>query len=378
MAGREAAVLNYIKAELWKALRHRIFWGTTIFLVLCTALFGFLMHSADYVELVGGVSVTMLTGMLVVPLLVQVVDGGRGETMKNEISFGLSRGGIYGGKLLSGLLLGLGLCAVLLVGLLGICAPLLPHGDPEAETVAFPNCPVMESIRPLSPQTLCGTAVILGALAAAVDTAVCALAQGARRAVVVCPSANVRQKFVREQMELAKEHGIEILTDVVPVETVPGGLLLHGRAGIQMTLPCDSIWSALPDQSVIAAVAAGRRDAVELDRRLRGDNAVLEPTPAAIPVSADKVLARTGYYRDQMQEPVLNTLEDAVAEASRCLNCGCGEGCQLCKTICTDFAPYVSDTDEMAIDRSQCVACGMCFNRCPNGNIEMCSTGRKI
>ena len=78
MAGREAAVLNYIKAELWKALRHRIFWGTTIFLVLCTALFGFLMHSADYVELVCGVSVTMLTGMLVVPLLVQVVDGGRG------------------------------------------------------------------------------------------------------------------------------------------------------------------------------------------------------------------------------------------------------------------------------------------------------------
>ncbi|HJB99548.1 MAG TPA: NAD(P)-binding protein [Candidatus Flavonifractor merdavium] len=248
----------------------------------------------------------------------------------------------------------------------------------EAETVAFPNCPVMESIRPLSPQTLCGTAVILGPLAAAVDTAVCALAQGARRAVVVCPSANVRQKFVREQMELAKEHGIEILTDVVPVEAVPGGLLLHGRASIQMTLPCDSIWSALPVQSVIAAVAAGRRDAVELDRRLRGDNAVLEPTPAAIPVSADKVLARTGYYRDQMQEPVLNTLEDAVAEASRCLNCGCGEGCQLCKTICTDFAPYVSDTDEMAIDRSQCVACGMCFNRCPNGNIEMCSTGRKI
>lgn len=137
MAGREAAVLNYIKAELWKALRHRIFWGTTIFLVLCTALFGVLMNSADYVELVGGVSVTMLTGMLVVPLLVQVVDGGRGETMKNEISFGLSRGGIYGGKLLSGLLLGLGLCAVLLVGLLGICAPLLPHGDPEAETVAL-------------------------------------------------------------------------------------------------------------------------------------------------------------------------------------------------------------------------------------------------
>ena len=81
------------------------------------------MHSANYVELVGGISVTMLTGVLVVPLLVQVVDGSRGETLKNEVSFGLSRGRLYSGKLLSGLLLGLGLCAVLLIGLLGVGFP---------------------------------------------------------------------------------------------------------------------------------------------------------------------------------------------------------------------------------------------------------------
>lgn len=130
-------MLNYIKAELWKALHHRLTWGMTLFLGLCTALFGFLMNSADYTELVGGVSVTMLTGMLVVPLLVQVIDGSRGETLKNEISFGLGRGRIYGGKLLAGLLLGLGLCAILLGGLLGVCFPLLPHDDPEGEVVAL-------------------------------------------------------------------------------------------------------------------------------------------------------------------------------------------------------------------------------------------------
>ena len=130
-------MLNYIKAELWKAFRHRIFWGTAWFLILCTALFGFLMHSANYVELVGGISVTMLPGMLVVPLLVQVVDGSRGETLKNEVSFGLSRGRLYSGKLLSGLLLGLGLCAVLLIGLLGVGFPFLPHDDPEGEVVAL-------------------------------------------------------------------------------------------------------------------------------------------------------------------------------------------------------------------------------------------------
>ena len=48
------------------------------------------------------------------------------------------------------------------------------------------------------------------------------------------------------------------------------------------------------------------------------------------------------------------TEEEAVAEASRCLNCGCGEGCQLCKTICCDFAPYISDVDKLSIDKDEC------------------------
>jgi len=72
------------------------------------------------------------------------------------------------------------------------------------------------------------------------------------------------------------------------------------------------------------------------------------------------------------------TEEEAVREASRCLNCGCGEGCQLCKTICTDFAPEISDVDTMRIRSEKCVACGMCFNRCPNGNIEMVNLGYTV
>ena len=72
------------------------------------------------------------------------------------------------------------------------------------------------------------------------------------------------------------------------------------------------------------------------------------------------------------------TEAEALKEASRCLNCGCGEGCQLCKTICTDFAPEIIDTDTMYIRSAECVACGMCFNRCPNGNIEMVNLGQKV
>ena len=130
-------MLNYIRAELWKALHSRLARGLALFLAACAALFGVGMGlEADYAILVSGASVTMLTGMVAAPLLVQVVDGNRGATLKNELSFGLSRGRIYGGKLLAGLLLGLGLCALLLGGLLGIGWFTLPHIDPAAERTA--------------------------------------------------------------------------------------------------------------------------------------------------------------------------------------------------------------------------------------------------
>ena len=62
-----------------------------------------------------------------------------------------------------------------------------------------------------------------------------------------------------------------------------------------------------------------------------------------------------------------------AAEAESCLNCGCGEGCALCKKICCVFAPDISGLDTLSIDRERCVACSMCFNRCPNKNIRMVS-----
>ena len=92
-------------------------------------------------------------------------------------------------------------------------------------------------------------------------------------------------------------------------------------------------------------------------------------------VSASDLL---GLGQADRQIEVTLTEEEALAEAGRCLNCGCGEGCQLCKTICTDFAPFIEGVDRMCIDKEECVACGMCFNRCPNHNIEMVNTHQKV
>ena len=148
-------------------------------------------------------------------------------------------------------------------------------------------------------------------------------------------------------------------------------------------------------RNVISAISAGKNAAAAMDAAIRGEGATLAPIGAVKTVNAEKVRQRTGYLKRDINPVKLDrsaeerkadfeaysrvmTEAEAIKEASRCLNCGCGEGCQLCKTICTDFAPEVADTDTMHIRKEACVACGMCFNRCPNGNIEMVNLGYTV
>ena len=145
---------------------------------------------------------------------------------------------------------------------------------------------------------------------------------------------------------------------------------------------------AVEVRTVIAAIADGKKAACSIDRFLAGDKAVLQYEPEYPVVSKEAVLKRAGYFKDEGAidlltmdggerikgfENYVRTLTDAEAkaEASRCLNCGCGEGCGLCASICKEFAIHLSAPDTWEIDKEECVACGMCYNRCPNKNIEM-------
>ena len=152
---------------------------------------------------------------------------------------------------------------------------------------------------------------------------------------------------------------------------------------------------AVEVRNIISAIADGRRAAFSIDSTLTGGNPTVENVGEYPVVSADAVLRRNPYFTDDAAinletedgaarvknfKPFRRvfTEDEAVAEASRCLKCGCGEGCQLCKTICTDFAPMIVEADTVQINKDKCVACGMCYNRCPNGNIEMIDTHEKV
>ena len=140
--------------------------------------------------------------------------------------------------------------------------------------------------------------------------------------------------------------------------------------------------------TVIAAIADGKRAACSIDRFIADSAAILDDEPEYPVVSKEAVLKRSGYFKDEEgtnlytmdgsrrvenYNTYLRTLtdEEAAREASRCLNCGCGEGCGLCASICSEFAIHLKAPDQWEINSEECVACGMCYNRCPNKNIEM-------
>jgi NAD-dependent dihydropyrimidine dehydrogenase PreA subunit len=146
--------------------------------------------------------------------------------------------------------------------------------------------------------------------------------------------------------------------------------------------------AAIGTDSVIAAVASGRRAAVSIDRFLSNENALLTYDPVLTEISREQVLARTPEVQRELRvqasmrpaderkrdfEVYAATMseDEAVREANRCLSCGCGAGCGLCARICSNFAVDAETADGFAIDEEKCVACGMCFRRCPNQNIEM-------
>ena len=276
------------------------------------------------------------------------------------------------------------------------------------------------------------TVAVIGKGFAAMDAARTAIRLGAKKVNLLWSGAYGKGSADQETLALAQEEGVVLLDNAAVTAITDAGVSLE-RGGIAMNIPCtqviltndyvadaavlgdvetkngflkiangktsiDGVYAggnAVRSANVITAIAAGKNAAAVIDKDIRGEAATLEGVPATKTVNPEIVRQRTGYLKKDAGKLNLNapaaeriagfdiservmTEEEAQKEASRCLNCGCGEGCQLCKTICTDFAPEIIDADTMHIRKEECVACGMCFNRCPNGNIEMVNLGHTV
>lgn len=257
---------------------------------------------------------------------------------------------------------------------------------------------------------LSGSVAVIGMNWPAIDAARAAVRLGAQEVTLLAPAALPSRSAYREALTLAREEGVSILENA-RVTRITENSVEFTVNGAKMCLACDAavlenIYTAqeltgenviLPGRitNIISAITAGKNAAAQLDRLVRGEQATLSPIAAVKTVHPEAVRRRSGYLKKDPNVLRLNapaserktsfapyervmTEAEAQKEAARCLNCGCGEGCQLCKTICTDFAPDIAADDTMQICKDDCAACGMCYNRCPNGNIEMVNLGEKV
>ena len=134
-------MLNYIRAELYKAT-HRLYTWIMLGLILLGEGFMFIIwfdqrQYMTFYDAVHVVGMMMVLGFIATFFTCDIVFAGQHQngTLKNEVSFGLSRGKIYLGKFITMTILSLAAMVIALGVYLGVCRVILP--DYTAADVAY-------------------------------------------------------------------------------------------------------------------------------------------------------------------------------------------------------------------------------------------------
>jgi len=130
-------MFNYIRAECYKVLRRKYTYVTLAIMLALEGFFvaGFAFHNAHSLPTPFSGAVTFIVDLGAIGFCTCLLTGDmvfaaqyKNSTLKNEVSFGLSRARIYLGKLIAQTLLSI-VYMVIMVGLfVGVCAIALPHG----------------------------------------------------------------------------------------------------------------------------------------------------------------------------------------------------------------------------------------------------------
>ena len=133
-------MLNYIRAEIYKLLRRPYTYITLGVLLALEGLYAsmFAFHNSHSMATPFGGAVVSIVVMGAIGLCVCLLTGDivfagqyKNSTLKNEVSFGLSRTRIYLGKLIAQTLLSIVYLAVMMGFFIGLCAVVLPM-EPSA------------------------------------------------------------------------------------------------------------------------------------------------------------------------------------------------------------------------------------------------------
>ena len=132
-------MLNYIRAEAYKLLCRPYTYITLAVMLALEGIFaeGFAFHNSHSSATPFGGAIVNIVGMGVIGFCMCMLTGDivfagqyKNSTLKNEVSFGLSRTRIYLGKLIAQTLLSLVYLVVMMAFFIGLCAICLPMEGP--------------------------------------------------------------------------------------------------------------------------------------------------------------------------------------------------------------------------------------------------------
>lgn len=133
-------MLNYIKAELYRAAHHMtVYLVSGILLALALAFALMWVGPFTFPNMAALLSATMPIGLFMAAIMDVVVVSGvhRTGTLKNEVEFGTPRSRIYLGKLIAAFLLAVMLCILVMGSFLGLGWLFTAPGTPEETQVSL-------------------------------------------------------------------------------------------------------------------------------------------------------------------------------------------------------------------------------------------------